>query len=278
MKLTKEIAKQFLEDPENVGIWDCTSIDDEAAVILSGYKGDLYLESLTKLSNEAARALSNHQGRLDLDNCVLSTKSAKYLSNHQHLFVSDEMQIIVDGMAEFSAEELAGKIADFLFAKGIIGTKSDGIEGGLREHDFNLSKSRDNRNVCFNTECIYEEDDYRVLVQLYGDALEKKGGITIINCRFYEEEKYVALSLRFNGKKFDKEFSQEDDWVSSVFFELIHECILELEDEIKIVNIPLSSQFNFDIVFVDDNEAAFELQKLIKYTLMRSDYPVIMEE
>ena len=45
------------------------------------------------------------------------------------------------------------------------------------------------------------------------------------------------------------------------FFELIHECIDELGDEIKIVNVPLGSQFHFDIVFIDDNEAAFEYRK-----------------
>ena len=51
------------------------------------------------------------------------------LGKHQHLFVNDKMQMIVDGM-DLSVEELTGKIVEF-FLKGIIATKSDGIEGGL---------------------------------------------------------------------------------------------------------------------------------------------------
>ena len=66
--LTNKIAEQFLTDPEEVELDEFTSIEDEAAKLLSKFKGDLELFEITKLSDAAAESLSKHKGKInDMD-------------------------------------------------------------------------------------------------------------------------------------------------------------------------------------------------------------------
>ena len=66
--LTKNIAKQFLEDEDSaVDLGEFTAIEDAAAESLSKHEGDLYLNGLTSLSDAAAESLSKCEGELSLD-------------------------------------------------------------------------------------------------------------------------------------------------------------------------------------------------------------------
>ena len=60
--LTVEIAKQFLQSPENVSLQEYDRIDDAAAVVLTTYNSSLYLDGLTCLSCSAANTLTQHKG------------------------------------------------------------------------------------------------------------------------------------------------------------------------------------------------------------------------
>lgn len=82
--LTTKIAKRLLAGSESEELWEFTAIEDAAAEILSRYRGDLTLDSLTCLSDAAANSLSTHEGQLDLPNVMkLSDAAVKCLSKHE---------------------------------------------------------------------------------------------------------------------------------------------------------------------------------------------------
>ena len=77
-------AQNFLSADNGDLICEATGISDEAAKIISNYRGSLYLNGLTELSDAAAEALSKHQGGLDLGRLTkLSDAAADALSKHQ---------------------------------------------------------------------------------------------------------------------------------------------------------------------------------------------------
>ena len=82
--LTKNIAKQFLEDEDSaVDLDEFTAIEDAAAKSLSNHEGRLDLSGLTSLSDAAAESLSKHKGYLVLKGLTsLSDAAAKSLSKH----------------------------------------------------------------------------------------------------------------------------------------------------------------------------------------------------
>ena len=60
-----ELAKAFLDDPDNVELYEATEITDEAAEILARHQDELYLGGLTELSDAAAESLSKYQGEIN---------------------------------------------------------------------------------------------------------------------------------------------------------------------------------------------------------------------
>ena len=101
--LTKNIAKQFLEDEDSaVDLDEFTAIEDAAAKSLSKYEGDLYLDGLTSLSDAAAKSLSKHEGDLNLDGLTsLSDAAAKSLSKHE-----GDLSLDLDDIPESAASIL----------------------------------------------------------------------------------------------------------------------------------------------------------------------------
>jgi len=77
-------ARNFLSADNGDLISEATGISDEAAKIISNYRGSLYLDGLTELSDSAVKALSKHQGSLSLNGVSeLSEAAAEALSKHQ---------------------------------------------------------------------------------------------------------------------------------------------------------------------------------------------------
>jgi len=64
--LTKEIAEQFLGDPDGVELDEFTSIEDEAAEVLSKHQGELCLIECRFISTSAIELLSRRTGSLIL--------------------------------------------------------------------------------------------------------------------------------------------------------------------------------------------------------------------
>jgi len=97
--LTKKIAEQFLTDEGSVDLSVFTAIDEQAAEVLSGYDGDLPLESLADLSVTAATFLAGHEnGDLWIDGVTeLSAELAVALSQHHG-------RLTFDGLPKLSAE------------------------------------------------------------------------------------------------------------------------------------------------------------------------------
>ncbi len=63
--IDEELAKAFLDDPDNVVLSEATNITDGAAESLSKHQGDLNLDGLTELSDAAAESLSKHKGQIN---------------------------------------------------------------------------------------------------------------------------------------------------------------------------------------------------------------------
>jgi hypothetical protein len=65
--IDEEIAKRFMDDPDNVDLYYMGELSGAAAESLSMHKGELGLRRLTELSDAAAKSLSKHEGLLYLD-------------------------------------------------------------------------------------------------------------------------------------------------------------------------------------------------------------------
>ena len=63
--IDEELAKKFLDDPDNADLSKATEITDEVAEILSKHKGYIGLTGLTELSDAAAESLSKHEGEIN---------------------------------------------------------------------------------------------------------------------------------------------------------------------------------------------------------------------
>lgn len=60
-RIDAEMARCFLENPDAIDLSTPKLLDDDAAALLSGYRGNLYLNGLIELSNSAAASLSKHE-------------------------------------------------------------------------------------------------------------------------------------------------------------------------------------------------------------------------
>ena len=105
--LTKEIAEQFLADPDSVDLSEFTAIEDEAAEVLSGYEESLYLSGVTILSDAAAESFSTHVGDLYFSGIhCLSDAAAQSLSKHQgHLDLSGLEELPMDAAASLGKHQ-----------------------------------------------------------------------------------------------------------------------------------------------------------------------------
>lgn len=95
--LTKQISEEIVErwkEYEEIALekrleyrrfwWQVTTIDDEAAEILSGYRGSIDLNGLKGLSDEAAASLGKHRGSLSFDGLKrLSDAAAEVFGSHR---------------------------------------------------------------------------------------------------------------------------------------------------------------------------------------------------
>jgi hypothetical protein len=67
MKITKKIAQKYIKDNDSVDLFKFTILEDaEAAEILAQSEGNLFLVGLETLSDDAALALSERKGGINL--------------------------------------------------------------------------------------------------------------------------------------------------------------------------------------------------------------------
>ena len=107
------------------------SVDADLAEALAGYhKGPLFLDGLTMLSVEAAKALAQHRGVLSLSGLTtLSDDASKALAEHEGV-------LLLDGLTTLSAEAarmFAQRGDDFLFLPGLT-TLSEEAARALAQH------------------------------------------------------------------------------------------------------------------------------------------------
>ena len=132
--LTKEIAEQFLGDPDGVELDEFTSIEDEAAESLSKLQGWLSLNSLTELSDAAAESLSKHKGRLNLKGMTkLSDAAAESLSKHkEHLIINSLVELSNAAVESLSKHGSAEKVAESTIC---LGDRFDGVIIGIETYN-----------------------------------------------------------------------------------------------------------------------------------------------
>ena len=83
--IDEKLAKAFLDDPDNVDLFEATKITDDAAELLSKHEGSLDLDSLTKLSDAIASKFHSHKGgTLSLTDCSrISDKAIEILASRK---------------------------------------------------------------------------------------------------------------------------------------------------------------------------------------------------
>ena len=82
--ISLKLAQKFLSDKKSVRLDKYVEINNEAAELLSNYRGFLPLSNIIKLSDEAAESLSKHEGELLLGSLTeLSDAGLESLSKHK---------------------------------------------------------------------------------------------------------------------------------------------------------------------------------------------------
>ena len=111
MRLTVEIAQKFIRN-EIDDLREYTSIDDDAAEDLSAYEGQLSLDGLTSLSDNAARSLRKCRGEwLGFDGLEqISDTAAEWLSKYKGLLSLCALTSISESAAE-SLSKLKGDLS-----------------------------------------------------------------------------------------------------------------------------------------------------------------------
>lgn len=131
-RLTKAVAKQFLQDPSEIDLNSYGAIDESAAAALADYAGKcLTLNGLLVLSADAADRLAEYTGyRIELNGLdALDEKAAKRLAKYSGSLIE------LNGLASISdatAKELAA-FAGRLDLDGIA-TLSDSAAASLAQH------------------------------------------------------------------------------------------------------------------------------------------------
>jgi hypothetical protein len=137
--IDEELAKAFIEDPDNVDL-SGTEITDEAAEALSKSEGCLKLNGLTELSDAAAESLSKYKGELGLSGLTeLSDAAAESLSKCKGDLHLNGLSELINEAAEFFADhkgclELSGltKLSDAM-AESFSKHQGDLLSLGLTE-------------------------------------------------------------------------------------------------------------------------------------------------
>ena len=134
--LTKEIAEEFLSNPEADDPYEFTEIEDIAAKILSNFNDQLGLDGLINLSDAAARYLSKNQGGLHFSSLKkLSDSAANSLSKHKGLLDLSGLNEVTDSAVESLAKHQGGLILSGL------SKLSDAAAGSLAKHQGSLDLS-----------------------------------------------------------------------------------------------------------------------------------------
>jgi hypothetical protein len=135
-RLTTEHAEVLVKknDGRRVNLNRLTTLSDEAARALAQHEGWLSLNGLTTLSDEAAKALAQHQGALHLNGlATLSVEVARALAQHKGRLSLDGLTTLSDEAAQALAQHKG-----VLFLEGLT-TLSDEQAKALAQHQGLLS-------------------------------------------------------------------------------------------------------------------------------------------
>ena len=106
-EIDEELARKFLEDPDNVNLSEATKITDKAAHLLASHKGRLDLWGLSEISLATARHLSMHEGSPDAMEGLsigikeLSDEIAKQFGQYKGCILTfDELEDLSDDSAQ----------------------------------------------------------------------------------------------------------------------------------------------------------------------------------
>ena len=141
--IDEKIAQEFINDSDAVELRAAKELTDEAAEILAGYEGGLYLTGLTSLSDAAAESLSKHVGDLNFSSwdqsgllTSLSDAAAESLSKHEGGLNLSGLTTLSDAAAEsFSRHE------GVLLFEGLT-TLTDAAAESLSKHEGGLYLGR----------------------------------------------------------------------------------------------------------------------------------------
>ena len=98
--ITLGVAEQFLKNEDSVDLSEATSMDDDAAEVLSKHNGELSLNWLSSLSEAAAESLAKHEGVLELPAHEYSDAIVSYISRHQGVLCLSGIESLSDAAAE----------------------------------------------------------------------------------------------------------------------------------------------------------------------------------
>jgi len=128
--LTKEIAEQIVADRDSGAECDYSSITTDAAMVLSGFDGELTFHDLESISDEVAEIFSRYKGPwLDFPGLgSLTEKSAASLAKVPGYLGF----LVLDELSEKAAELLSEKHGELYI--GALDCMPESVADTLRQH------------------------------------------------------------------------------------------------------------------------------------------------
>jgi len=106
-----------------------------------------------------------------------------------------------------------------------------------------IIKKYKSNHLCYDCECIEDEEDYSSLVSSYISITEPKLTLENLESKVNWDKNRAFIKFKINGKKFQWKFKQSDDWINDKFHFKIAKFINEnLSGNGVIVTFPSEDQ------------------------------------
>lgn len=89
--------------------------------------------------------------------------------------------------------------------------------------------------ISYDSECIYDDDSYAEIIELYECAGIQSDEVTVNSCFYNKEKQRAGISFTVNGYMFEGDWVQADDWLSDEFDDLLGEAESKMNGKILLV-------------------------------------------
>lgn len=157
--------------------------------------------------------------------------------------------------------EALKKVEAFLKKQGLVA--SHRTLSNMHDLLFALSEDAGDTYIDFDTECIYDRQNYQNLLAGFKRTCGDGNQFEILSVYFDTDAERAGIWIRVNGREFKGDWSQTSDWVSNEFLEIVD----EFEKVLKGRFVRWFIDQDFRAFYIEDEAVAKEMTDLFEKLL-----------